>query len=122
MLVGHGFRNFANYRLRLLLHCGVDWDNIRATPIRGWLPAQRRRAGQVRNGHTSANVNPVLLAQVRHNVRETSELGRVLPAGSRQSRALTHQAAQVHVRAAACAIQHHADQQSTTSRAAPFRI
>jgi hypothetical protein len=21
--VGHGFRNFANYRLRLLLHCGV---------------------------------------------------------------------------------------------------
>ena len=23
--VGHGFRNFDNYRLRLLLHCGVDW-------------------------------------------------------------------------------------------------
>src|SRR5215208_5112780 len=23
--VGHGFRNFANYRLRLLLHCGVRW-------------------------------------------------------------------------------------------------
>ncbi len=24
--VGHGFRNFENYRLRLLLHCGVDWQ------------------------------------------------------------------------------------------------
>ncbi len=23
--VGHGFRNFNNYRLRLLLHCGVQW-------------------------------------------------------------------------------------------------
>ena len=22
---GHGFRKFENYRLRLLLHCGVDW-------------------------------------------------------------------------------------------------
>jgi transposase len=36
--VGHGFRNFANYRLRLLLHCGTDWDTLRATPIRGRLP------------------------------------------------------------------------------------
>ena len=36
--VGHGFRNFNNYRLRLLLHCGVDWNTIRATPIRGRLP------------------------------------------------------------------------------------
>jgi transposase len=36
--VGHGFRNFDNYRLRLLLHCGVDWSTIRATPIRGRLP------------------------------------------------------------------------------------
>jgi transposase len=23
--VGHGFRNFTNYRLRLLLHCGIRW-------------------------------------------------------------------------------------------------
>ncbi|MBV8995175.1 MAG: transposase [Pseudonocardiales bacterium] len=36
--VGHGFRNFDNYRLRLLLHCGVDWDTIQATPITGRLP------------------------------------------------------------------------------------
>jgi transposase len=36
--VGHGFRNFDNYRLRLLLHCGVAWDTVRATPIRGRLP------------------------------------------------------------------------------------
>ncbi len=27
--VGHGFRNFTNYRSRLLLHCGVDWH----TPV-----------------------------------------------------------------------------------------
>lgn len=36
--VGHGFRNFDNYRLRLLLHCETDWDTIRATPIRGRRP------------------------------------------------------------------------------------
>jgi transposase len=36
--VGHGFRNFDNYRLRLLLHCGVEWDTPGATPIRGRLP------------------------------------------------------------------------------------
>jgi hypothetical protein len=35
--VGHGFRNFDNYRLRLLLHCGVDWDTIQATLLRGRL-------------------------------------------------------------------------------------
>ncbi len=35
--VGHGFRNFDNYRLRLLLHCGVDWNTPVATPIRGRL-------------------------------------------------------------------------------------
>jgi len=37
--VGHGFRNFANYRLRLLLPCGVDWRTQLATPIRGRLHA-----------------------------------------------------------------------------------
>jgi transposase len=36
--VGHGFRNFDNYRLRLLLHCGVDWQTQPTTPIRGRLP------------------------------------------------------------------------------------
>ena len=36
--VEHGFRNFDNYRLRLLLHCGVDWHTPIATPIRGRLP------------------------------------------------------------------------------------
>jgi transposase len=29
--VGHGFRNFGNYRLRLLLHCGVSWRTHRKT-------------------------------------------------------------------------------------------
>ena len=36
--IGFGFRNLANYRLRLLLHCGVHWQTPSATPIRGRLP------------------------------------------------------------------------------------
>ena len=36
--IGHGFRNFDNYRLRLLLHCGVDWHTQQPTRIRGRLP------------------------------------------------------------------------------------
>jgi transposase len=36
--VGHGFRNFDNYRLRLLLHCGVDWQTPQPARIRGRLP------------------------------------------------------------------------------------
>ena len=36
--VGHGFRNFENYRLRLLLHCGVSWKTPRAAPIRARHP------------------------------------------------------------------------------------
>ena len=43
--VGHGFRNFDNYRLRLLLHCGVHWNTIRATRSEAGYHAQRRRAG-----------------------------------------------------------------------------
>ncbi len=38
--VGHGFRNFDNYRLRLLLAVGLDWRTLHwqatpAIPIRG---------------------------------------------------------------------------------------
>jgi transposase len=36
--VGHGFRNFANYRLRLLLHCGVRWPTPRTARLRGRPP------------------------------------------------------------------------------------
>jgi transposase len=36
--VGFGFRSFANYRLRLLLSCGVDWNTHHTTPIRGRSP------------------------------------------------------------------------------------
>jgi transposase len=36
--VGHGFRNFANYRLRLLLHCGVRWQTHRTARLRGRYP------------------------------------------------------------------------------------
>lgn len=37
--VGHGFRNFGNYRLRLLLHCGTAWDAPGTTMLRGRLHA-----------------------------------------------------------------------------------
>jgi hypothetical protein len=37
--VGHGFRNFTNYRLRLLLHCGTTWDAPGTTMLRGRLHA-----------------------------------------------------------------------------------
>lgn len=36
--IGHGYRNFDNYRLRLLLHCGVDWHTPQPARIRGRLP------------------------------------------------------------------------------------
>jgi transposase len=36
--VGHGFRNFANYRLRLLLHCGVRWQTHQTASLRGRSP------------------------------------------------------------------------------------
>jgi transposase len=36
--VGHGFRNFTNYRLRLLLHCGVRWQTHRTTRLRSRSP------------------------------------------------------------------------------------
>jgi transposase len=36
--VGHGFRNFANYRLRLLLHCGIRWQTHQTVRLRGRYP------------------------------------------------------------------------------------
>jgi transposase len=36
--IGHGFRNFDNYRLRLLLRCGVIWHHQPANRIRGHQP------------------------------------------------------------------------------------
>jgi len=36
--IGHGFRNFDNYRLRLLLHSGVKWETRPTTRIRGRSP------------------------------------------------------------------------------------
>jgi hypothetical protein len=36
--VGHGFRNFTNYRLRLLLHCGVSWQTHQPARLRGRSP------------------------------------------------------------------------------------
>ena len=37
--VGHGFRNFTNYRLRLLLHCGVQWQTPPTARVRGRQPS-----------------------------------------------------------------------------------
>jgi transposase len=36
--VGHGFRNFANYRLRLLLYCGVRWQTHHTARLRSRSP------------------------------------------------------------------------------------
>lgn len=36
--IGHGFRNFDNYRLRLLLRCGVKWQTPTTARIRGRQP------------------------------------------------------------------------------------
>jgi hypothetical protein len=36
--VGHGFRNVTNYRLRLLLYCGVRWQPRRTAGLRSRLP------------------------------------------------------------------------------------
>jgi len=36
--ISHGFRNFENYRLRLLLRCGVTWHHPPANRIRGRQP------------------------------------------------------------------------------------
>jgi Transposase len=44
--VGHGFRNFANYRLRLLLHCGVRWQTHRTARLRSRSTRFERRARQ----------------------------------------------------------------------------
>lgn len=35
---GHGFRNFHNHRLRLLLHCGTTRHHHTPTPLRCRLP------------------------------------------------------------------------------------
>ncbi len=42
--VGHDFRSFRNYRLRLLLHCGVAWEAAPTARMRGRSPAWSRRA------------------------------------------------------------------------------
>ena len=36
--IAHGLRNFENYRLRLLLHSGVEWQTVPTARIRGRQP------------------------------------------------------------------------------------
>jgi transposase len=36
--VAHGFRNFDNYRLRLLLHCRIRWRTHQIVRLRGRPP------------------------------------------------------------------------------------
>jgi len=46
--VGHGFRNFDNYRLRLLLlHCGVSWQTHRTARLPSRSHTWCRRAARV---------------------------------------------------------------------------
>jgi hypothetical protein len=45
--LGHGFRNFANYRLRLLLNCGLTWQTSQTARLRGAHHVWWRRAGLV---------------------------------------------------------------------------
>ena len=43
--LGHGFRNFTNYHLRLLsLHCGVRWHTQQTARLRGRPQARWHRA------------------------------------------------------------------------------
>ena len=37
--LGHGYRNFTNYRRRLLLGCGITWTTVPTRRIRGRQPA-----------------------------------------------------------------------------------
>ena len=37
--IGHGYRNFTNYRRRLLLGCGITWPTVPTRRIRGRPPA-----------------------------------------------------------------------------------
>ncbi len=37
--LAHGYRNFTNYRRRLLLGCGITWTTVRTRRIRGRQPA-----------------------------------------------------------------------------------
>jgi transposase len=37
--IGHGYRNFENYRRRLLLGCGITWTTVPTRRIRGRQPA-----------------------------------------------------------------------------------
>ena len=37
--IGHGYRNFTNYRRRLLLGCGITWTTVPTRRIRGRQPA-----------------------------------------------------------------------------------
>ena len=36
--IGHGYRNFENYRRRLLLGCGITWTTVPTRRIRGRQP------------------------------------------------------------------------------------
>lgn len=37
--IGHGYRNYDNYRRRLLMGCGIKWTTVPTYRIRGRQPA-----------------------------------------------------------------------------------
>src|SRR5215217_2535527 len=69
--VGHGFRNFTNYRLRLLLHCGIRWQTHGTASLRGRSARLMRRA---REGTGRRDRVPSL------RVDRSSDLGGMAPA------------------------------------------
>ena len=46
--IGHGYRRFDHYRLRLLLHCGIEWPTLLPPRIRRRRPRARTRGSIAR--------------------------------------------------------------------------
>ena len=74
--IAHGLRNFENYRLRLLLHSGVQWNTRINCTNQGPSPT----AGRVEPGKSGATnsipVDSVLIAVQRTAVYPVDALGR----------------------------------------------
>jgi hypothetical protein len=56
--VGHGLRNFDNYRLRLLPNCGVHWQTAQPARIRSRLPLGCVEPGK--GLHTASDADEII--------------------------------------------------------------
>ena len=73
--VAHGFRSFKNFRLRVLLHCGVDGKMLPPRESEAALPVWSRRAGFVPRAGPANTGSAV--AGIQQHVRATSDDGGV---------------------------------------------